>query len=435
VKTLNPVLLRNMFRQPRQKIRSHKSHPLAVILVVAVLLRVAAVFVLSAPVGADTHEFGDIAKNILSGHGFSFQWVDGNDPITSAHMPPFYPVFLLGLYWLFGVESELGFRVMQTLQIAVSVGSILLVGGIVAAVFGNTARTAGLWIAAVYPAFAYMPSQASSATFTMAAVLLTIYFAIRTVNGSSSVHAAIFGLSAGAYVLLRGEAILFVALLSIWFVRKVQTKHILILTAAVVFIATISPWLVRNTIVFGEIVPVTTSAGVNLWRGNSPYSTGYGEGNIILLDYEVNLNLKAIPVSPQYELDRSAYLIRQTLEHALSHPLDAIKLVFAKFRYYVGWIPDNSLSSNPAYLAGYLPLLVLSILSAVRYWANSRHKYVLLSYLVFSISWPVVFFVIPRYRLFTELILVVLAAPFVAEIFVTLRTWLASRRRNPTLIE
>ncbi len=106
---------------------SRKAMALLVLAVLALSLRIAVVAALwsdhAAPV---SYEHGRIAGNLLSGKGFSIEFLGGPLRPTSQQAP-FYPCFLAGVYACLGIESPASILAVQLIQCLAGTALVLAV--------------------------------------------------------------------------------------------------------------------------------------------------------------------------------------------------------------------------------------------------------------------------------------------------------------------
>ena len=110
---------------------------IAVLVGVALGLRLALVWLYGQPATLKTWEYGAIADSLLSGQGF-------RDPLGLSWMPPVYPFLLAGLR---SVGGPYGHHALLALQAAISAATTMAMYGVGRQLFG---RSVGLWVAAAY---------------------------------------------------------------------------------------------------------------------------------------------------------------------------------------------------------------------------------------------------------------------------------------------
>jgi hypothetical protein len=246
----------------------------------ALALRVWVVLALSGEqAGPVAFEHGRIAENLLTGRGFSIEFLGGEGP--TSQQAPFYPVLLAVFYACLGVGSAKAILAVQLLQCVVGAGLVL---AIVWLAWSLVPDQPGLgWIAgigaAVYPTHLYVVTHLQVALW--AALLLALLLAVvvsprwRATRGG----AILAGSLAGAVLLV--EPILALALpicaLAFWLAEPKRLSPPAagrVLLMAGVASLVISPWIARNRLVHGEFVFIKSTFGYAFWQGNNPESWG-----------------------------------------------------------------------------------------------------------------------------------------------------------------
>jgi 4-amino-4-deoxy-L-arabinose transferase-like glycosyltransferase len=208
-------------------------------------------------VGGDGPEYLALAKNLVFHGVFSF----GDDPAnfsSTAFRPPLYPAFVAGLWW--GDTPPV--LAVMILQAALGAVTVLIVYLIARDSFNNkVALIAGIGMA-------FAPMSGRFAALILTETVFTFLLALGVLFWGRKkwvVAGAVFGFSA-----LTRPAILplllclpLLGLLPAW--RPRWRGHLIILFMAIMVII---PWTARNTIVFGRLMPITSSGwGTNLLFG------------------------------------------------------------------------------------------------------------------------------------------------------------------------
>ena len=223
----------------------------------ALLLRL--LFVILRPLDAgDSRGYEDIALNLLNGLGFS----------ANLHWPPMYPVFLTGVYLIFG-HSFLAVRVIQAFLGAVTCLFVFFIGQ---RIFEDKkpALLGGL-LTAVSPSLlassSYILTETLTAFLLTAAVLLLLKARI---EGRKKVW-FISGIVLGMATLTRPATLLFPLFLLAGFLIFSPGKAKAVFFVAVFCLGMalpVLPWTLRNAFVFHRFIPVSVGSGFNLWVGS-----------------------------------------------------------------------------------------------------------------------------------------------------------------------
>jgi 4-amino-4-deoxy-L-arabinose transferase-like glycosyltransferase len=234
------------------------------IFVIALALRLGYVAVAERPPISDEQYYDGLARSLAAGEGYAAGGV------PTAYWPVGYPAFLAIFYAVFG-HHYLPVLIFQSLMGAATAASLVWLGR----EFGSaaTARVAGLIIALAPNQIAYAARFFPAVASTFAAVAVAFVF-LKTRGLRGALGAGVL-LGAGAL----GAPVLLVLVPAAWAadsfrrlgVFKVIGRGVVM---AAVIVAVVAPWTYRNWRVFGELVPISTNGGVNLWIGNNPNATG-----------------------------------------------------------------------------------------------------------------------------------------------------------------
>lgn len=241
------------------------SRPLAAILLLALMLRVAAVA--GQPDLQPAYDAGDYERHALSiaaGDGFP-PTVLAAPGTPSALRPPLYPYLLGGVYAATG-DSRTVARLLGALLGTVSVLLVFLLGR---ALYGRRAGLIAAALAAVSPPLVLLNSSLLSEQIFVPLVLGIALASVRAARAPTLRWAALLGVLCGLAALTRviGLALVLPAALAVWAGRPRFGRQALIAPAVVVAAAalTVLPWTVRNTVEFDRFVPLATQEGFNLF--------------------------------------------------------------------------------------------------------------------------------------------------------------------------
>jgi 4-amino-4-deoxy-L-arabinose transferase-like glycosyltransferase len=309
-----------------------------------VSLLIATVFILVHPAPAfhgDMITYEGIAKNIVAGK-WHFGW--GEEP--SAHREPLYPLFVAGIYKVFG-PSRGAVHYAQALLFAGTCGLLVLLA---ARLLRSRAAAvlAGL-LAAVYPPFLLQIQTVLTEPLATALLLLAMYFVV--VGWTEGRRGAILlgGLTLGLATLTRAANLSYAPALAVAMVISGSARRRIGAATAVaflaVFVAVLSPWTARNYAVFHRFIPVGVNAGGSFFRGN------YDEGTLGSMGSNYDPRMPP-QITSKYkgldEVDIDRLLMREGLDYVRSHPgtfakLCALKL--ARFWLNLGFASPPSRAS------------------------------------------------------------------------------------------
>ncbi len=228
-------------------------------LVAAFFLRTLAVLFYPFNLWIDYSAYDELARNLIQ---FGCYCIDG---IPTAYRPPGYPVFVAGIYKIFGTNPHLAaaFNIIPSLII------MLFSYFIARRLFGERPAR---WTAIILTLF---PSQilfcnllASEILFT-ALMIVALYLIIKE---DSLTCWIVVGIFLGLSVLVRPVSILLIVIPLIHFAitKTLNPRRLLLFVAAVLaLLLAIFPWMYRNYSQKGTFT-ISTISGINLLAGNSP---------------------------------------------------------------------------------------------------------------------------------------------------------------------
>jgi hypothetical protein len=323
-------------------------------------------------VAKDVDVYFSIAKNLAQGNGFVAE--PGGQVIL--HRAPLYPVFLTGVYSVFG---ETNFRAELVAQAVLDAGTGLLVWWVGRRLFGELIGIVAALLFAVYPFSAYYTLRLlpeSLFTLGLTALTASLVWAMGSERPRRFVLVGALGALAALVKPVAMGFILFLAVLLLIRTRQQVGAAIPQVGGLLVgFIFVLAPWTLRNYWITGRVIPIATGGGYSLWVGSNLISDGREDDEVegavqaaylqrrqeILAElYGADLLVGSNPnITP--EIDR--IFAQAALREIRSHPLETLGLIVKKFfrlwfdiylphnrwaAYYV-WLLQGSL----LFLAGY----------------------------------------------------------------------------------
>lgn len=374
---------------------------LFIIYVIGFLLRVISIFVFVDFRNPEMWEFGQIARNLLSGSGYSF--IANNSIVPSAYMPPGLPYIYYFFFSLFG-DNSVSYIMILVFNCLLYLFSIIILYRLTDLLFNSKALNI---LAALYAALSpvYIYSSVSFNSIVIYHILIgLIYFYFIILQKENQVHNRIIikysfllGLIIGLFLYFRAEGTVLLAIIVLYFLFKKKIKAGIIIFSIAVII--ISPWTIRNYIVFGKLLPVTTSMGYNFYLGHSR------EEN----DLRFMTRIRALNEDSQFEINRSAIGVEEAIIYMKEKPdKDAVEVLI---KLYSLWIIDayRNMARNPVYVLTWLFTLLLFIYGYYLLRDNKKIKpyFLFLNiYLIFSTLLVVIFFNIPRYQIQMSFIMI-----------------------------
>ena len=239
------------------------------ILLLAVLFRVYGTLSHPAEPSSDAADYHRLATGLVQHQAYV-----SPEGTPTAWRPPAYPFFLAGIYEVSGINVERA-TLAQALLGGLTVLVLMVLGSMI--IGWRQALIAGA-IAAVYPAFIWLPRLLLSENLSLFLLLLTLLTIVLYLRTAGLKWIIIFAILCALNTLVRG-ANLFVPVavgLGILFIRwrsrslnwNQAIAPLLLMTG--VFVLALLPWTIRNYRVFHEAIPVATQDGITLYGSYWP---------------------------------------------------------------------------------------------------------------------------------------------------------------------
>ncbi|WP_406695148.1 hypothetical protein V5E97_29340 [Singulisphaera sp. Ch08] len=375
------------------------------LIIVAIVVRVAAVFVLqSHMVPHSTYEHGEIAENLLAGRGFSVRFLGADGP--TSQQAPVYPWIVAGAYAIGGVETPRSLLILELGQAALGgllVVAVLALAREVAPDRPWVGRLAGA-IVAFHPTLVYSATHVQVALLAATLVTAALAFGYRTGRTGRDRDA----LATGGILALLGltDPILALVVAGVgWAVVMGQGIRGAIRPLGLVglaFAIGVAPWIMRNGKVHGELVLIKSTFGYAFWQGNCTLSEGTDK--VVRASVEralkpmrgglrgVNDSLWAARHEAGYlddvaltaadyrelgavsEPERSRILFRRALVDLKGEPGRYATLCLRRLRYFVFFDETNPKTRSLIYRASHLSLTVAAALGLLLVPSDLRRR-------------------------------------------------------------
>jgi hypothetical protein len=242
----------------------------------ALVLHVGVVFAIRNYEHPMLWENGDIATEMLKGHGYNMNFAGPDAP--TAWQAPGYP------FELYFFESALGahpltFLLISLLQCILSSAMVFPVAWLACRWFGGRAAALSAWIVAIMPLYAWYCTRIHQPSDVMAIYPWALAGWFHSMESRKPTAALVTGLITGLGALFSPTMLAVFGIISgVLLVRALlgadwaAVRAVLI--AGICTLLAITPWTVRNYRVFGRIIPIKDSFPKELWYGNNPNSTG-----------------------------------------------------------------------------------------------------------------------------------------------------------------
>ncbi|MBR6558462.1 MAG: glycosyltransferase family 39 protein [Clostridia bacterium] len=252
-----------------------------IIFLLALFLRLHFIFNVEYPLMDDGENYLNMARRIVSGHGYGYLSDSPN-----AYVTPGYPLFLAFFLWMFGDSG--GMTVIQITQCILGAFT-----SVISALIGkqimsrNTGILSGLLVA-VYPPFIMSSLCILTECLYLFFFLLYFYFQLISLDLISYSYpreklkgrfllSGLCGILFSLSVLIRPTVLplaLFPYIYKLVQARGKRDQRRLILTESAVFLicgcAVMLPWWIRNITVLGEFIILSQGSGNPLLFGTFP---------------------------------------------------------------------------------------------------------------------------------------------------------------------
>lgn len=363
-------------------------------------------------------EQAEMARGLLNSGDFTYYVVDGK-PTPSAYQPPLYPTFLAGLFSVAG-DGKAAFVIVQLIECAAGLVTVLLTYNLARRFLNPGYALLAGTLAAFWPPLMYMPNEAHPISFLIPTLVWITLLTVDIVrDGPSLKRFALLGLAFAIGAMMRSEMVvgMLATLFGLaWSLRKTGQGK-LVASGALVCLAITggvqASWMLRNKNALGKPV-LTTTAGVNLFRGDGPTATGgsyqWDRKTIVWETPETLAEKAKLGWSKDYEL-RLDDVYMQALKRSLKDdPLRPLKLAPMKFLLY--WTSDftHPKGSRPEAWFAWMVCLPATVFGFFAFWRRRKETWPLLFWTLFYMVVVMIFFALPRYRLNVEPIFLVMTA-------------------------
>lgn len=330
---------------------------IAVVAIAAALAASAATGRLSTP---DRWEYSVTATHLLNGEGAFYEYMGTR---YYFYGQPLYPLLLAGAIKLTG--GELVVVLFQTLLVA---ATAVVCYRMALPLWGERAALMGGLLVALHPGGLIYAGRLHSQALDVFIITLGFALWLRVRADTSSARALATGGVLGFSMIARGTmgpAIAAWLLHFVWHHRIVWPKALMRgFVVGVGVLLVLAPIAVRGYRMYGELIPLRTDSGVNLWYGNhegsggTSYTPGANPVPIV-----AHLSREDIDTaSMMNEVEQNEYFTAKAVEFWKTQPGEATRL-FAKKMFYYWWASPHTGILYPAtwtrvYLVYYAGVLV-----------------------------------------------------------------------------
>jgi 4-amino-4-deoxy-L-arabinose transferase-like glycosyltransferase len=442
--------------------RQHTGRYLVIVLLLAVVVRLAVALYLGDEVDApplltDQRSYHALGARLIEGHGFSF--ADNWYPFTRAGAPTSHWSFLYSLL-VAGVYAAAGPHPLAVRLVQAVLGGLLLPWMVyrlartvfspretdpVTASVSEAVPTRGVGdrfialvaalIAAVYGYFILYAATLMTETLFIVVLLWSLERALALARrlragkpGSLWSLGVTLGLSLGLATLVRQSIlpwlpVLFLYLLWLgWRNGQLRRAFSSLVLAGLMVVAFVLPWTVRNYLVYDEFLLLNSNAGYAMYSAQHPmHGTRFSE-------FEAAPLPEGIWGRPEPEMDRA--LMRQGIQFVLDEPGRYLLLSLSRVRaFFEFWpTPDTTLLHNVGRVGSFglfLPFMVYGLVLALRRPGFLGQNAVLFLFAAFYTVLHVLTWAMVRYRLPVDAVMIPFAGLAIVDLWARVRVRLS----------
>ncbi len=269
---------------------------------------------------------------------------------TPFFRPPGYPYFLAGLY----VLTDQGHVRARFIQMIVGLASCVLAFFLGRRIFGPRAGLIFAALMSVYWLFVYFEVELQAPVLMVVLTLATLNVLARWVHRTTYQNTFAAGVLLGLLGLVMPNTLVLapVALVWIWWVGRRRKDPRRFRTALPGFllglVIAIAPATIRNYSVSGEIVPISSNAGINFYIGNNEYTDCVTANAPILGQYTglgswtcfdepaITEAVEKIVGRPLKSSEVSRFFAEKALDHIKENPGKTLELMWRKTLLFWG---------------------------------------------------------------------------------------------------
>jgi 4-amino-4-deoxy-L-arabinose transferase-like glycosyltransferase len=356
------------------------------------------------------HEMGRMGQWLAEGKGFT---LDGSSP--TAKFPPFYPLFVGGIFYLFGPYTKAAAVALFLSQSLFSAAIAICLANMGNRLFGGITGMIAGWAWVFYPtSIFYSVVRIWYSELAMLLILLVIIIAVTTQYPPSFGRIALLGALSGLTVLTDSTMALYLPFLFLWILVawRVHSSRLIVSVTVWGVAAGIvaSPWMIRNWLVLGSPMLLKANFGMELFIGNVPGAS------ITDMRQKFAALQEKDPDSGNgwSEIAYYRYLQNKALEWIQEHPLSFLSLTARRIFHFWLLNPAQGWESRLR-LIFFSPLIVLA-LCGVRHAGGRRWQ--LAPLWLFLLIYPMPYYLAHvnhgRYSYPVEPLVLLLAASFIA---------------------
>ena len=275
-------------------------------------------------------ESGNIAYSLASGHGFGSPLRADTGP--TAWMTPLYPLLLSGIMRVFGIYTFPSWVAAVLMNICFSTLACIPLYYAGKRIGGTGLAAGAAWLWAIFPNAILLSFQSLWDTSLSALLGATAVWAtLRLANSARARDWGAYGFLWGLILMANAAVLSLLPLLLGWAAyRNWKTGGPALRNAALacgVIVLCCIPWTIRNYVVFGSIVPLRSTLGLQLWAGNNPRAQVIWLGG----QHPINDTSERAQYTQMGEISYMAAKRKDAVRYMLTHPRHETELIAGRF--------------------------------------------------------------------------------------------------------
>ncbi len=272
-----------------------------------------------------------VAKNIVAGKGFVFEYPLTGKVLPSCYVTPLY-TYLQVPFLYFGL-GERGIQIMNLLFLQ---GACFVLyrffrrftsRGVALLIFIALSFYIPFWILSY-------TLDPNSLNFLLLGLTVDVLYLLST--NPSRLGWIQLGILIGLQLLLRPDiligGVLFAGWLLFWNRSRSTWRGIVI--ALLISLAIVAPWTLRNYLTFHKFVLVSANSGMNLFEGNNPVATGEFSANPPTPESQSLFDRVSEYQSTHDGIDIDRYRFQLAEQWIFAHPSEVMMLDLKKIWYH-----------------------------------------------------------------------------------------------------
>ena len=259
------------------------------------------------------YETGKIARSIALGKGCSNPLFEDTGP--TAWMTPAYPYLVAGVFKIFGIYTKTSALVLLALNALVSALTCIPVFFIARKGFGERVARWSAWAWAFFPYGIYFPAERIWETWLATFLLAVLFLWGLYLEDSASLRDwAGWGMLWGVAAMVSPAVLGVLPFWELWILyRRYQQglkSVVQVAVASLLFVAVVSPWFIRNYNVFHRFVPFRDNMGIVLLMGTrgstdywGPYELGPWHNDAEWADFQRLGEFRYMEAKKRYSID------------------------------------------------------------------------------------------------------------------------------------